>query len=546
MSSIEGMMNVLFGIRRRAGLWAAAAGLAVWVGGTGCSTTSVFSAHTSRMAPVIGELKTMQPVPVERLFVSEVASNDKVLYRMERGRVAQLAGNQAQSIADFDALFREFEEQDRRALVSASGGGAQVAAVAVNDNAIPYEGEGYERTMAMTFQCVNFLLDGRVEATQSGGGGAKPVALRLIQEQQVQEQRYQKEIGKAREEASGANRENAARMQAELGRQYAGMDAVAGKVKSSFENAYAFTVAGLVLEMADDPENAKVMYRKALEIAPECRYLQREVKRLADGAPAVTGDQGELVLFYEPDFVAAKQEIKFPVPLIIQGKIISSAVAFPYYRVDGTVPAPLLVTEGGVEVGSTETICSMNVLAVKALKEHVPALVTRQVVRAVAKGAMAYGAAELTEQGVRHNSRGNRRNNANDEAAAELAGLFMGLAVSVWNYVSENADQRSWLTLPASVQYLRVPLPAGEHALSLQPSPGAGTGGAPLSVTVRRGGKTLVWVSRTGPFLRLRSVAYPLPPPAAAPAPAAVPPPPPPEGAAAAPAAAAPAVPVAP
>ena len=209
-------------------------------------------------------------------------------------------------------------------------------------------------------------------------------------------------------------------------------------------------------------------------------------------------------------------------PLILQGKLVSSAVAFPYYSVKLQDPFPLHVNEGSVELGKTETLCQMNVLAIKALKEHIPALVTRQVLRTAAKGAAAYGATSAVDRGGQGDP---------------LATLAVGLAVGIWNYVSENADQRSWLTLPQDVQMLRVPVPAGIHNLELRHAEAAGITATPLTVTVRSGGKTVVWVAQTNFVVRTQSVVFPqdAPPPGVAPVM--------PEGA---PAPAAPATPVAP
>ena len=68
--------------------------------------------------------------------------------------------------------------------------------------------------------------------------------------------------------------------------------------------------------------------------------------------------------------------------------------------------------------------------------------------------------------------------------------------MSAWNGLSENADLRSWVSLPANVQVLRVALPAGSHQLTLKQSSLAAAIEVPVQVAA--GSKTIVHVVRAG------------------------------------------------
>ncbi|MEI7816087.1 MAG: hypothetical protein WCI45_02735, partial [Desulfuromonadales bacterium] len=105
------------------------------------------------------------------------------------------------------------------------------------------------------------------------------------------------------------------------------------------------------------------------------------------------------------------------------------------------------------------------------LKEKAPVIATRQIVRAIAKAAAA-------------------------AAAKQNLGELGQLAVSVWNLVSENADLRSWLTLPANAQILRATLPVGDYKLALQHPMTLGT--TYVDVKITTGGKSVLQVVRTG------------------------------------------------
>jgi uncharacterized protein len=166
--------------------------------------------------------------------------------------------------------------------------------------------------------------------------------------------------------------------------------------------------------------------------------------------------------------VPQKHEVKIPIP-IGRGGLVS--IAFPIYMEKWSPQIPLRILNNSELIGSTEPICDVRALAVKALKEKAPVIATRQIIRAVAKGVAAA------------------------EARKKMGELGLFTAI-IWNLVSENADLRSWLTLPANAQILRTTLPAGRYQLALQHPMAAGPTYADVNITAD--GKTVLQVIRTG------------------------------------------------
>jgi hypothetical protein len=274
------------------------------------------------------------------------------------------------------------------------------------------------------------------------------------------------------------------------------MDDAAGQVKSSFQNAYTFVVSGVIYEMMRQPGDAYIDYKKALEIFPDNGYLQRDVTRLAQTlgftqeadefkrrfqkGPLKGGkgkeETGELVVFFEEGFAPQKSEVKLTIPVPRVGIV---PMAFPIYKTTSTRYPALSVLKGADVIGSTEPICRVDCLAVKALKERLPAIITRQTIRSVAKAAAA-------------------------KEAENKMGAVGWLAVTLYNVVSENADLRSWLTLPAEAQFMKVTLPAGRQELTLQPEGGGPP--ATVSVDIKAGQKTILYVIRAGSRLYCRTL----------------------------------------
>ena len=86
------------------------------------------------------------------------------------------------------------------------------------------------------------------------------------------------------------------------------------------------------------------------------------------------------------------------------------------------------------------------------------------------------------------------------EAAKRSDGL--GLAMLLFNLVSENADQRSWLTLPNDAQIFRGSLGKGGHTLLLNNGLARGS----INVTLIPGKKTIVRVISTGKTVHAESI----------------------------------------
>lgn len=457
-----------------------------------CSATTTFKSYPGKISPILVDLQMGRPIDLSQCLLNECKGNDSILYLMERGRIAQITGRNYESMGAFSASMDAIAAKDNRAVVSASKIGAQAAAVAINDNAIPYEGDGYERVFLHHYQAINYL-----EKKDLSGAGVEVRRANVEQEESLR--RHEAELELARTEAEDRGVEDRfADASAHIYQRYAQLDEVAGRVKNSFQNAYTFYLSGIVYELTGEPNDAYIDYKKALEIFPENRYLQQDVLRLAgklnmdDELEALRSrfspdmatmfdpptDAGELIVLFEDGLVPPKEEVKIPLPVPSGGFI---AVAFPIYNAGWSPPARLTIRDSGAVLGETEPICDVRALAIRALKEKVPAMTLRQILRAGAKAATTV------------------------KMKKDL-GPFGELTSTLWNFVSENADLRSWLTLPESAQIFRAPLPPGPHRLVLTHERLS----APVlvDVDVRKMGKTILRVVRIGNRFYNSSVTY--------------------------------------
>ena len=444
----------------------------------GCAASSVFTSYPAQMQPIKQEIENRQYTQAQVELEKHRDDADKILYMMERARTAQLAKDFKTSIEDFKQVIDAFAVNEEKAKITLTGAAAQGSSLLTNDNAIPYEGEGYERVFVYHFQALNYLFLKDVDS-------ALVEVRRANLEQRVALQEHEKELAAAEEKGQEYADKNKGFMDA-----FAAMDAVAGKVKNSFQNAYTFYTSGVIYEIMGSANDAYIDYKKALEIFPDNVYVQRDVLRLAKrlgmtddyelykkrfGAEglALNKDEGEVIVLFEHGYAPVKLETRVA---IYTGQSVQK-VAFPIYPAQWQETSALTVAvEGGQTLGETSPIVFVQSMAAKALQEDLPAMLTRQILRVVAKK-------EMSEQ-------------------AGKASPWAKLATDIYNIASENADRRSWLTLPNDAQILRSQLAPGEYQLRLNNGKAAGT----MKVKVEPGKKTVIRVVATEKTLHTEAI----------------------------------------
>ena len=412
---------------------------------SGCAITSVFNPYPNQaqtyQSAIVADSVPNRSVMTDAILLDlseERESADGMLYMMESGRITQLHSKFEESKQDFQLVIDKFEQQDLASTIESSDVASKGAAMLTNDNAIPYSGAGYERIFTHHHQAFNYWGLGDTE-------GASIEVRKVALEQQVLLEKYETEIAEAQEEAEENDFDIST-----VSSEFAGLDTVAGQVKSSFQNAYTFYTSAAIWEAVGEFNTALIDYKKAYEINPSVEMIKKDIarvsKRLGSSVSSTDlnlakDDEGTVVILFEDGFVPSKTETKISLPTF-DGGIVS--VAFPTYDTE-LWPRSIslkVLDDNFTDYGLTHPVVDVGALAVKDLKEQIPAIAVRQALRAFAKY-------ELQKQ------------------SGDQLGLAGALVANIYNIVSESADRRSWLTLPNSAQVLRINLPQGARELSL-------------------------------------------------------------------------------
>ena len=391
-----------------------------------------------RSAQLKGDFKTAAALIVE----PKANQNNYTLNLLEKARLYYLANDWTQSRKDFALVSEVLDEDAAKAKLRLSRGVSNMASLVTSDNVITYQVPPYEQTMLHSYQALNYLFLGQLE-----GALVEVRRANLVQEKALRA--HQQDLDK-----SDINVDKQSFNQA-----YPSMSAMIGDIKNGFQNAYTFYLSGLFYEAAMQPNDAYIDYKRALEIYPNNHYLQKDVLRLATklgmtadlealtakyGAYQATriANTGELVILIENGAINPKQEVSLNLPIFSaanQPRFFSFAL--PVYN--GTlVKYPSLTINLAGQTYTSEQIVRLQSLAAKELQQQMPSLLTRQALRLVAKEKLR---TTISHQG----------------------GDIGNILAVLYNVASEQADTRSWLTLPDEVQILRLSLPPGQQEIEL-------------------------------------------------------------------------------
>jgi hypothetical protein len=421
------------------------------------------------------------------------SGNSQVLNLMEQSMVRNIQGDYKDSLFSFKQALSLIQGYDDRAVVSARSVSSQMLTLPLNDNAISYYGYPFERVLVNTYQAMNYLFLGNPQEAR--------VEVRQADQRQTKElERHNKEVSEYQKWGDGKGIDLDSYPQVQKVREE--MQDLSGSNLSSFQNAFTYYLSGVIYELNGEANDAYIDYKKAYTLSPDCTYVQEDLLRLSrklgfqeeyaewasrfkdlptadyENEASVTGTAGksgssnrgaEVILFYGAGFISQKQQIKLTIP--IHKSLVSIALpaytALSVHREDGDLLIQALDSE--TLIGTSSQVVNLDTLAIKALQEQYPIILTRQIARVISKTIV-----------------GNQ--------AQKDAGNLGFIAASLYNVISENADLRNWLLLPNNIQILRKRVAAGNHEFNwrLQTRSGQVQNTQKTSVTLKDGDTCLV------------------------------------------------------
>jgi len=396
----------------------------------------------------------------------EYGEKSRLLYGMDRGMTLQLAGDYQQSNAVLEQAEEELDRLYTRKIRT------ETLAFMTNDTALPYEGDPYEQVLINVLKAVNYAVLGQ---WQDALVEARRIDHRLnVLSDRTQEKNAYREDGFARY-LSGILYEST------------------GDVNNAFiayRNAYetfeatrAWSHTAVPSQLREDllrtaealhftqelAEYKHVFPSTRWETSQALQHLAQIVVISYNGRAPRKEDQFldlpislnalQLVLLNR-GFSQANQHSNQAVDTVLyglNGRVVR--VALPRLVPQKThvpVDTVSLIPDNGTRVTlNTELVHNVTALAEKALSERMAGITVKALARAATKFALAEGATRGAQQ-------------AAGRDAGPWVGLVVGLLTKGWAVASEEADKRSWQTLPDEIHLGRVWVPPGRYQVQSQ------------------------------------------------------------------------------
>jgi len=228
-------------------------------------------------------------------------------------------------------------------------------------------------------------------------------------------------------------------------------------------------------DAAGDREVGLVAFRNAAGMMPKNGVVRQDV---ADAEKAANGSYApKTYVFFETGMAPKREEVRIDIPVFIfniavkDTKVDYIGVAFPKLT-KSNVPwdrEMSVTTSEGTCTG--ELLADVDAIVAREFKNEMPLIVTRAIITAAAKAAAQYAVAETTKK------------------QDDIVQILARTAVAGYSAAMNEADLRTWRTLPKQVQVASCPTPSdGKVTLRFGNSP------SPWKVSVKPGKANIIWV----------------------------------------------------
>jgi hypothetical protein len=441
---------------------------------TGCNSNATL--RQAQAVYRVGDLEAANE-HINTFVEKEGKGVDRVIAYLEQGTIRRELGNLTGSEASFQVADNQVDSIDQKSDVSVS---QEVYASVTNMNNLTYRGYYYDRVMLSVYRALNCMQMGNMEA-------ARVNLIRAYNRQVQAVDHNAKRIEKAQDSANKVAKDknvNVARTRndpgftAAMDKQYANLTQY--HAYGDYVNPFAEWLQGLYF-MADsadgsDMERARKSMERTAGMVPSNGYVRDDLKMIE----AI--QQGSKIapmtyILFATGTAPLRGEVRLDIPVFLFATDVDYVGAnFPKLLFNPNFMRNLAISVQGQQY-STQLLADMDSIVAQEFEDELPVVITRTIISAASKAAIAYGV----------------RKSVNNQDSWEA--LAIRLAAAAYQVATNEADLRTWASLPKQFQIARFPTP-DNHTIALQGGP-AGS----RSVTLQPGLINVVFVRSIAPYV---------------------------------------------
>ena len=391
---------------------------------------------------------------IRRLQSGTPGSSRDALYYSELGMLERLGQHYGESDKAWLTAQALVEGRDRSTIAAGADALLTASSYVVSDRMRTYEAHDYEKVMLLTYIALNHLAAGRYDLAR--------VAIKQTHELEARiAERRARQIEEV--EADAKKRGAVIDVKELNGYPVEIIDNPrVNSLKNSYQSALSHYLAGFIYESLGEPSLAAPGYRLANELQPHQPGLEEALRGLDERVSAPADGLTDVLFIVASGAAPSLRAQLFQFPMLIDSRTVLIPVSFPVLLPSSVDDAPIGLVIGGAQRLSLTPVASIDLMAARGLKDDMPGIMLRAAIRATASAVLQVQA----------------QRNSNSGSAPAL-----GLAVALASAVFQQADDRTWRTLPAEIYIARARLPPGLHVISVQTRLGEST--ARVSVSGR-------------------------------------------------------------
>ena len=371
-------------------------------------------------------------------FAQSKISNSKnpkkedLLWTLQLGALERLRQNYRQSNNYFDRseeMLNYFDYQNQ-AIDSA-------AAIAVNENIIPYLGEEYDGIMVNTYKALNFMALGDNDTARVEFNRALD-RQRRAKEQFAQEiEKLQNELDKKQQKEGSQVKKNVDNPEIDqlINSRYPGLYEF--EAYPDFVNPFTTYIAGVFFNLIGDHSKAVTFLKESYGMVRDNEYVARDLAVTEEVLDGRTDLKDTVWVVFENGMGPVKEEFRIDIPLFIASDEVKYfGIALPRL-VFREQAYPYLSIKAGGKNYDTQIVANMDRIVQTEFSKDFKGILTRAIMSATAKVVAQYAL------------------DKDDDSSPKLVSLF----ATIYSYATTAADVRIWTTLPKNFQIARLPIP---------------------------------------------------------------------------------------
>ncbi|MGE9294287.1 MAG: COG3014 family protein, partial [Puniceicoccales bacterium] len=378
----------------------------------------------------------------------DTESVDIVIWRLEEATAQRYLNNFSESNVVFGQAGEWISRYDSEAEVSLLD---ETGANFTNQSFLPYTGYYYDRIMMNTYCALNSLQMGNVDemrvflnrAYESQENAVYENAADIEKAQEVARQESAKAENSNANDAYNVDRAlDDKKFNSEITQHYQYLKDY--RVYADYVNPYSVFIDGLFSLTNSMEQNDLERARKNLErvssMVPGNTYLRQDLQT-ADQILGGASFEPTTYVIFETGMAPSRDQIRIDIPLfVVTQSVPYVGAAFPQLKFNNNYVSALNVKAAGTSY-RTQVVCDMDAVVATEFDNRLPLVITKTLISTGTKALTQWALQEAVK----------------DNSYAYWAVMVTG---TIYQAAMNDADLRTWVTLPKQFQYCRLPTPA--------------------------------------------------------------------------------------